>query len=83
MRCGGRRRGELDYRRDSAIVSRNHTRSAAFAERKEGKMTSAWFKDDAPQQLLEESVLIAADFLERTGEIDDPVQTGEFLVSKI
>lgn len=56
---------------------------AAFAERKEGKMTSAWFKDDAPQQLLEESVLIAADFLERTGEIDDPVQTGEFLVSKI
>ena len=46
-------------------------------------MTSAWFKDDAPQQLLEESVLIAADFLERTGEIDDPVQTGEFLVSKI
>lgn len=46
-------------------------------------MTSPWFKDDGPPQLLEESVLIAADFLERSGEIDDPVETGEFLVSKI
>ncbi len=46
-------------------------------------MTSPWFRDDAPPQLLEESVRIAADFLERTGEIDDPVETGQFLVNKI
>jgi hypothetical protein len=44
---------------------------------------SAWFKDDAPPQLLEEAVLIAADFLDRIGEIDDRVETGEFLVNKI
>ncbi len=46
-------------------------------------MTSPWFREDAPPQLLEESVRIAADFLERTGEIDDPVETGQFLVNKI
>ena len=46
-------------------------------------MNSAWFRDDVPPQLLEEAVLIAANFLDRTGEIDDRVETGEFLVSKI
>jgi hypothetical protein len=46
-------------------------------------MTSAWFRDDVPPQLLEEAVLIAADFLDRTGQIDDRVETGQFLVDKI
>ena len=44
---------------------------------------SAWFRDDAAPQLLQEAVLIAADFLDRTGQIDDRVETREFLVSKI
>ena len=44
---------------------------------------SVWFRDDAPPELLEGAVRIAADFLDRTGEIDDPVETGQFLVSRI
>ena len=46
-------------------------------------MTSAWFRDDVPPQLLDEAVQIAADFLDRTGQIDDRVEAGEFLVNKI
>jgi hypothetical protein len=44
---------------------------------------SAWFRDDAPPELLEGAVRIAADYLQRTGEVDDPAETGQFLVSKI
>lgn len=41
---------------------------------------SAWFRDDV---LLEESVKIAIDFLDRTGEIDDLEESCQFLVSKV
>jgi hypothetical protein len=44
---------------------------------------SAWFKDDAPPLLLENSVKIAVDFLERTGEIDDLSEACQFLVNKV
>ncbi len=43
---------------------------------------SAWF-NDAPPLLLEESVKIAVDFLERTGEVDDIGETCQFLVNKV
>jgi hypothetical protein len=43
---------------------------------------SAWF-NNAPPLLLEESVKIAYDFLERTGEVDDAGETCQFLVNKI
>jgi hypothetical protein len=43
---------------------------------------SAWFKT-APPLLLDESVKIAVDFLDRTGEIDDVGETSQFLVNKI
>jgi hypothetical protein len=42
---------------------------------------SAWFRD-APL-LIEGSVKIAVDFLERTGEIDDLGETCRFLVDKV
>jgi hypothetical protein len=43
---------------------------------------SAWF-NNAPPLLLEESVKIAFDFLERTGESDDVNDTCQFLVNKV
>jgi hypothetical protein len=43
---------------------------------------SAWYKN-APPLLLEESVKIAVDFLERTGEVDDVGETRQFLVNKV
>jgi hypothetical protein len=43
---------------------------------------SAWF-NNAPPLLLEESVKIAVDFLDRTGEIDDIGETCQFLVNKV
>ena len=43
---------------------------------------SAWF-NNAPPLLLDESVKIAVDFLERTGEIDDFGEACQFLVNKI
>ena len=45
-------------------------------------MSSAWF-NNAPPLLLEESVKIAVDFLDRTGEIDDIGETCQFLVNKV
>lgn len=44
---------------------------------------SVWFKNDASPQLLEDALAIAADFLERAGQIGDRVEAGEFLVNKI
>ena len=44
---------------------------------------SAWFRDGAPAYLLEDSVRIAIDFLDRTGEIDDIGEACEFLVHKV
>ena len=44
---------------------------------------SAWFSDDAPPLLLEDSVKIAIDFLDRTGEIDNLSETCRFLVNKV
>jgi hypothetical protein len=43
---------------------------------------TAWF-NQAPPLLLEESVKIAVDFLERTGEVDDVGETCQFLVNKV
>jgi hypothetical protein len=42
----------------------------------------AWF-NNAPPLLLEESVKIAVDFLDRTGEIDDLGEACRFLVGKV
>ena len=44
---------------------------------------STWFKDDANPQLLMEAKLIAWQFLERSGEIDDSREANRFLNSKI
>ncbi len=44
---------------------------------------SVLFRDDAPPLLLEESVRIAIDFLDRTGEIDDLGEACRFLVGKV
>lgn len=44
---------------------------------------SAWFREDTASRLLEESVRIAVDFLDRTGEIDDLEETCQFLVNKV
>lgn len=43
---------------------------------------SAWFRDD-PALLLEEAVQIAFNFLSRSGEVDDPMQTAGFLADRI
>jgi hypothetical protein len=43
---------------------------------------SAWF-NNAPPLLLDESVRIAIDFLDRTGEIDDMDEACQFLVNKV
>jgi hypothetical protein len=44
---------------------------------------STWFRDDANPQLLVEARQIAWEFLERSGEIDEPGETGRFLTGKI
>ncbi len=44
---------------------------------------STWFRDDANSLLAESAIQIAWDFLERTGEIDDPTEANRFLVDKI
>lgn len=43
---------------------------------------SAWYSN-TPPLLLEESVKIAVNFLERTGEVDDVGETCQFLVNKV
>jgi predicted RNA-binding protein with EMAP domain len=44
---------------------------------------SNWFRDDTAPLLLQSAVQIAWDYLERSGEIDDPIETSQFLVGKI
>jgi hypothetical protein len=44
---------------------------------------SAWFKDEVFPLLLEDAVQIAMGFLERSGEMDDRIETAQFLVHKI
>jgi hypothetical protein len=44
---------------------------------------SVWFRDDAPLSLLDESVKIAVDFLDRTGEIDDLAETCQLLTNQV
>lgn len=44
---------------------------------------STWFRDDPNPQLLAEAKQIAWEFLERSGEIDDPGETHQFLVGRI
>lgn len=44
---------------------------------------STWFNDDAWPVLLEEAKQIAWNFLERSGEIDDPGEASRFLANKI
>jgi hypothetical protein len=43
---------------------------------------SIWF-NSPPPLLLEDSVRIAVDFLDRTGEIDDFSEACQFLVNKV
>jgi hypothetical protein len=43
---------------------------------------SVWFRD-APPFLLEESVEIAVDFLDRAGEIDNLEEARQFLADKV
>jgi hypothetical protein len=43
---------------------------------------SVWFRD-APPFLLEESVKIAVDFLDRAGEIDNLEEARQFLADKV
>ncbi|MBR0799832.1 hypothetical protein JQ615_31135 [Bradyrhizobium jicamae] len=43
---------------------------------------SAWF-NNAPAVLLEESVKIAVDYLDRAGEIHDISEACQFLVNKV
>jgi hypothetical protein len=44
---------------------------------------SAPFRQEAFPHLVEESARIALDFLERSGETDDPVETAHFVLDRI
>jgi hypothetical protein len=44
---------------------------------------STWFNAAAYPVLMEEAKQIAWNFLERSGEIDDPAEASQFLVNKI
>lgn len=44
---------------------------------------STWFREDAKPLLLDEAVKIAVDFLDRTGEIDNPREACQFLQEKV
>jgi hypothetical protein len=44
---------------------------------------STWFSDETCPLLREEARQIAWNFLERSGEIDDPAEASEFLINKI
>ena len=43
---------------------------------------STWFTDN-PATLLEDAVQIAFNFLARSGEVDDPMETAGYLADKI
>jgi hypothetical protein len=47
------------------------------------KRMSTWFSDETCPLLREEARQIAWNFLERSGEIDDPAEASEFLINKI
>jgi hypothetical protein len=44
---------------------------------------STWFIDDTSPVLLESSMQIAWDYLDRAGEIDDAIEASRFLADKI
>ncbi len=44
---------------------------------------TAWFKQEGYPFLLEDAARIALDFLDRSGQVDDPVETGRFVVDRI
>jgi hypothetical protein len=44
---------------------------------------STWYRDDGNPQLLAEAMQIAWEYLERSGDIDDPAEAGRFLTNKI
>jgi hypothetical protein len=44
---------------------------------------STWFRDDNSPLLLEAAIQIAWNFLDRAGEIDDPIEAKRFLVDRI
>ncbi len=44
---------------------------------------SVWFKQEGQPFLVEDSARIALDFLDRSGQMDDPVETGRFVVDRI
>jgi hypothetical protein len=46
-------------------------------------MMSTWFNDDGQSLLLEETIQIAWNFLDRSGEIDDAAEANRFLAGKI
>src|SRR6266550_1869594 len=47
-----------------------------------GEIMSTWFRDDANPQLLMEAKQIAWEFLERSGEIDDPGESSSLCPAK-
>jgi hypothetical protein len=47
------------------------------------KVMSAPFRQDAFPHLVEESARIALDFLDRSGEADDPLETAHFVLDRI
>ncbi len=44
---------------------------------------SAWFKQEGYPFLVEDAARIALDFLDRSGQMDDPDETGRFVVDRI
>jgi hypothetical protein len=44
---------------------------------------SVWFNDSRSSFLIEDSVRIALNFLERSGEIDDSQEAIQFLMNKV
>ncbi|MGY3615250.1 hypothetical protein [Bradyrhizobium sp. USDA 10063] len=62
---------------------RNQAGQTGFPTEIRGTDMSVWFKDEAFPALLESAVEIAWDYLERAGEIDDPVEAHRFLIEKV
>lgn len=44
---------------------------------------STWYRDDDNPQLFAEAMQIAWEYLERSGDIDDPAEAGRFLADEI
>ncbi len=44
---------------------------------------SAWFKQEGYPFLVEDAARIALEFLDRSGQMDDPVETSRFVADRI